>query len=69
MKKLFAPNINRAGRWWRVLFALLLVGTGAALLAKHRVAAIFLFGFAAFALFEAARGWCIMRACGVKTKY
>jgi len=22
----------------------------------------------AFALYEAARGWCLMRACGIKTK-
>jgi hypothetical protein len=69
MKQFFAPNINRGGRWWRVLFALILTGTGVALLQNHRVAAIFLFAFAAFALFEAARGWCIVRACGIKTKY
>ena len=24
---------------------------------------------AGFVLFEAVRGWCIMRACGIKTRY
>jgi uncharacterized membrane protein YhhN len=69
VKQFFAPNISRSGRWWRVLFALVLAATGVALLSNHRAGALFLFGFAAFALFEAARGWCIVRACGIKTKY
>jgi hypothetical protein len=31
--------------------------------------AIILAGSGAFMLFEAFRGWCIMRACGVRTKW
>jgi hypothetical protein len=38
-------------------------------LLSHPWAAGFLFVFAAFAFYEALRGWCVMRACGVKTKY
>jgi hypothetical protein len=31
--------------------------------------AILLFIGGGFVWFEAARGWCMMRACGVKTKW
>jgi uncharacterized membrane protein len=26
-------------------------------------------GSGIFALYEALRGWCVLRACGIKTKY
>jgi len=29
---------------------------------------LLLVGLGLFTLFEAVRGWCIMRACGIKTK-
>jgi hypothetical protein len=34
-----------------------------------RAAGIALAGSALFVAFEAARGWCALRACGVKTKF
>ncbi len=68
MKNLFSPNIGNKGRLVRGLGALaLLVGAafgftisawlGAGLLASG-----------AFVLFESLRGWCALRACGIKTK-
>jgi hypothetical protein len=68
MKRFFAPNIGARGRITRGL-------TGAALLAT----AWFLFPSSVwigallavcggFALFEAVRGWCALRACGIKTR-
>lgn len=68
MKTFFARNIDNPGRLVRGLAALvLLVAAG--------------FGFAVFAWlglgllvagifvgFEALRGWCVMRACGIKTR-
>jgi hypothetical protein len=69
MKSLFTPNISPAGRWLRGL------GAGAALAGAW-------FGFqqswwlggglllaGGFMLFEALRGWCALRACGIKTKW
>ena len=68
MKSLFAPNIGSQGRLLRGLGALGLF-----------VGAWFAFGVATwlgivlvvsggFALFEALRGWCALRACGIKTR-
>ncbi len=68
MRRFFSPNICGKGRLMRGL-------TGAALL----VGAAFAFGHSAwlgillaaaglFCLLEAVRGWCLARACGIKTK-
>ena len=69
MTPLFSRNIDNKGRLIRALGALALL-TGAC------------FGFAAsvwlgvvlaacglFVAFEALRGWCALRACGIKTKF
>ena len=68
MASFFSPNIDKAGRSIRAVFALGLLVAGFCLLSRPWAAG-FLFAFAAFAFYEALRGWCIMRACGVKTKY
>ena len=68
MSNFFASNIDRRGRIARTIWGLICL-----------VAAIFLaryswwaFGITLaagiFALYEALRGWCVMRACGIKTK-
>jgi hypothetical protein len=68
MSQFLAPNLDRRGR-------LLRGGIGVALL----IGAAFSFGAStwvgmllaaagAFALFEAGRGWCAARACGIKTR-
>jgi hypothetical protein len=66
---LFRPNLEPKGRVIRGILALAL-GVGAALTWPHsRTAGIAIAGSALFVAFEAARGWCIARACGVKTKF
>ncbi len=65
----FRPNINRTGRLIRGVLGLAMLIAGLLLLNASRLAALVLFASAAFVLFEAARGWCVMRACGVKTKF
>jgi hypothetical protein len=63
------PNIDTKGRVIRALGALIL-GIAAPLTWPHSsVAAIALGASSAFMAFEAARGWCVARACGVKTKF
>jgi Protein of unknown function (DUF2892) len=63
----FRPNIDTRGRIARAIGALLLAA-GAALTWPHSTpAGITLAVAAAFVAFEAARGWCAARACGVKT--
>jgi hypothetical protein len=69
MKPLFAPNITRAGRLFRALFALSLfiaAGFGFRISVWLGLALLTLGIFVAF---EALRGWCLLRACGIKTKY
>ena len=64
----FAPNINSTGRLVRAIMALLLF-VGAAFTASHSwLLAILLLASAFFVLFEAVRGWCALRACGVRTR-
>ena len=68
MSKFFAKNIDRSGRIARAIFGGLLVMGGIAALFWNIWAGVALIAGGAFALFEAFRGWCIMRACGVKTR-
>ena len=66
---LLRPNIDTKGRVIRGGGALAM-GIGAALTWPHsRAAGIALAASSAFLAFEAARGWCAARACGVKTKF
>ena len=63
------PNIDTTGRILRALGALAL-GLGAFFVWPHsRGIGLALAASSAFVAFEAARGWCVARACGVKTKY
>ena len=68
MKPLFPRNISNTGRLVRALGALvLLIWAGFGFFASVWLGA----GLAvsgAFVLFEALRGWCVMRACGIKTR-
>ena len=68
MKRFFAPNLEGKGRVCRFVCALILFA-GAAFGASFSVwlGALLLAG-ALFATFEAFRGWCLLRACGIKTR-
>ena len=68
MKKPFAPNLESEGRWARGITALILGGAALVVLPFARRLSVLLGVGALFVLFEAARGWCVLRACGIKTK-
>jgi hypothetical protein len=69
MKKLFSPNLSNQGRILRGCFALaLLVGAGFGFTSSLWLGLVLL-GAGAFVLFEALRGWCALRACGIKTRF
>jgi hypothetical protein len=72
-----ACNINQKGRLARLIYGLILIGLDALLAWRWAapagsaarwivVAALFVLGI--FGLFEAAVGWCAMRAMGFKTR-
>ncbi len=68
MKPLFARNLSNTGRLVRGLGALaLLLGAGfGSVVSLWLGAGLAVAGV--FMLFEALRGWCVMRACGIKTR-
>ena len=69
MGKFFAPNIGRGGRILRAVWGIALV-IGAVFASRYAWwACAILLAFAALAFYEASRGWCIARACGIKTKF
>jgi hypothetical protein len=68
MGKFFAPNITALGRVARAVWGFGLIGAGVLLFSRSRWVAAGLGLAGAFARFEAVRGWCVMRACGIKTK-
>lgn len=68
MKRFFAPNLARSGRVLRgalalAFFAAATLATGLPWPARALLAAS-----GAFTAFEALRGWCFLRACGLKTR-
>jgi len=69
MKPFFTPNIDRRGRAVRGLIGLaLLVAAAVTFRESVWLSALLALG-GGFSLFEASRGWCLARACGIKTKY
>jgi thiol:disulfide interchange protein len=69
MKKLFQSNIGRTGRVIRALVGLMLLGVAVWIYRVHWLACAGLAMAGAFCLFEASRGWCLARACGIRTKW
>lgn len=69
MKRFFARNIDGKGRLVRGLIGLaLLIGAVFSIRQSFWLAAL-LAATGAFAILEALRGWCLARACGIRTKW
>ena len=68
MSKFFGRNIERKGRIVRGLIAAALLAGGLYALTQILWLSLILLAIGGFVLFEALRGWCIVRACGVKTR-
>jgi hypothetical protein len=66
--KFFASNIDRRGRLARAVLGGMLIIAGVALAWVAWWACVILVLSGCFTLFEAARGWCLLRACGLKTR-
>jgi hypothetical protein len=68
MKRFFARNIDGKGRWVRGLMGVALLVGAAFSFGQSAWLGIVLAVAGLFGLFEAVRGWCFARACGIKTK-
>ena len=69
MKKFFTPNLDSRGWLVRGSLGGLLVIGGLAVCKYNVWAAVALILSGGFCLFEAVRSWCVVRACGIKTKF
>ena len=67
--KLFPKNIERKGRLLRAGIGLVFFAAAIIVGQFDWLAGVLLGVGAAFVWFEAARGWCAARACGIKTKF
>lgn len=67
--KYFTRNLDKKGRLVRGLIALAMLLSGACLFEDSIWAGAILLLSGAFVAFEALRGWCVFRACGLKTKF
>ena len=70
VNRFFAPNIDRKGRIARALYGGAMIVAGWLLSrASHPGLAVAAILAGGFAWLEAARSWCIVRACGIKTRW
>ena len=67
--KFFSRNIDRRGRIARAVFGGLEIIGGLILARYSRWGGGLLVILGIFAFYEAFRGWCIIRACGIKTRF
>jgi len=68
MKPFLQPNLDRRGRLVRGFGAVCVFIAAGFVFPVCVWAGLALAAFGAFMMFEALRGWCAVRACGIKTK-
>ncbi len=68
MSKFFRPNLDRPGRLARGVIGALCVIAGI-IVCDDTVWGLVLVVAGLFAIFEATTKWCVVRACGIKTKF
>jgi membrane-bound ClpP family serine protease len=68
VSEFFRPNIRRNGRIARGVIGALCLIAGIVLVDYKLWLGLILVVAGLFAIYEALRGWCLARACGIKTK-
>ena len=63
------PNIDRRGRLARLIpgIVLCIIGLALGIWVRWWLGLVLVAG-GGFMIFEASRSWCVIRACGIKTK-
>jgi membrane-bound ClpP family serine protease len=64
----FRPNIKRQGRIVRGVVGTLCLVAGIVVAGDISLWGLILVVAGLFAIYEAVSGWCVARACGIKTK-
>ncbi len=68
MSRFFKPNINQRGRIARGVIGTICLISGIVTVDFSLPAGLVLVAAGLFAIYEAIRGWCLARACGIRTK-
>jgi len=68
VRRFFKPNLNRHGRLARGVIGSTCLIAGIIVVDYVFWLGIVFVAAGLFAIFESLRGWCIMRACGIRTK-
>jgi hypothetical protein len=68
MSRFWERNLDFRGRLARGVIGALLLIAGIVVADFHLEVCLVLVGLGLFAMFEALRGWCLVRACGIRTR-
>jgi hypothetical protein len=68
VKQFFHPNLNHHGRMARGVIGALCLIAGIIVAGDFTLWGLILVVAGLFALFESIRGWCLLRACGFRTR-
>jgi Inner membrane protein YgaP-like, transmembrane domain len=68
VNRFFHPNLNHRGRMARGVIGALCLIAGIIVAGDYTLWGLILVVAGLFAIFESIRGWCLLRACGIKTK-
>ena len=68
MSRFFQPNLKRQGRIARGVIGALCLVAGIIVAGDVSLWGLILVVAGLFAIYEALSGWCLARACGVRTK-
>ncbi len=69
MNRFFHPNLSHRGRLARGVIGALCLIAGIIIAGDYTLWGLILVVAGLFAIFESIRGWCLLRACGIKTKF
>jgi Protein of unknown function (DUF2892) len=69
VSQFFKPNISRHGRIARGVIGALCLVAGIIIAGDYSLWGLIFVAAGLFAIYEAVRGWCLARACGIKTKF
>jgi membrane-bound ClpP family serine protease len=69
VNRFFHPNLSHRGRMARGVMGALCLIAGIIVAGDYTLWGLVLVVAGLFAIFESIRGWCLLRACGIKTKF
>jgi hypothetical protein len=69
VSRFFKPNLDRHGRIARGVIGTVCLVAGIIVAGDYSLWGLILVAAGLFAIFESLRGWCLVRACGIKTKF